>query len=250
MVLHRLFILREIYAKALATPPGEHIAEWMKSWDGEDRNQFVTQFGVMFVSREKQIRTAGLWELMSEDERRFIQAGVLAITEQQRIDASWLAESMVSMLWALGRVEHLPGYDEETSHELIQLHTGVSALEPLKQAVIRPTLEIERQRDWAELWHWRCRTRMLLETNKIAAALPNGTTMAEIIKMASAKASEEGVFDSPIGEDFPTFGKPFREMTAAEFASVNSIAKERRKAFNWLCGYAPGNLWAETPTDT
>jgi len=25
---------------------------------------------------------------------------------------------------------------------------------------------------------------------------------------------------------------------------------ERHKALNWLCGFAPGNRWDETPTDT
>ena len=91
---------------------------------------------------------------------------------------------------------------------------------------------------------------MLLAAKKIPDALPNGTPMAEIIRMTTEKAAEEGVFVQPIGGDFPVFGKAFCEVSENELSQLTSIAMERHKAFNWLCGYAPGNSWSETPTDT
>jgi hypothetical protein len=187
---------------------------------------------------------------MGEDERKFIQTGALETTTRQRIDASWLVESIGCLLWALGCLERIPNYDQESGKEVIAFSPGKPAKDMIEQAILRPISEIDQQRDWAELWHWRCRTRMLLDTGKIPDALPDGTTMAEVIRMAAVQASKDGLFDSPIGEDFPTFGKPFREMTVEEFASVTSISMERHKAFNWLCGYAPGNRWVETPTGT
>jgi hypothetical protein len=250
LVVRRLFVLREVFAKALATPPAEHIEQWMKNWSQEDCRQFTSDCGAMFAAREEQIRSLGLWADMSEDERKFIRTGVMETTDRHRIDASWLVESMVCLLWSLGRVERLPGYDEETTHELIEEHTGRSSWELLKTATLRPQQEIEEQRGLAELWHWRCRTRKLLEAGLIPAALENGLTMEKVIEMSAAKAAEAHAFEAPIGNDFPTFGKPFREMDPTQFASVTSISQERHKAFNWLCGYAPGNRWAETPTDT
>jgi hypothetical protein len=68
--------------------------------------------------------------------------------------------------------------------------------------------------------------------------------------MASAKAAEDGAFPAVIGDDFPAFGKPYRDLTREEFLGVTSIALERHRAFNWLCGFAPGNKWSQTPTDT
>lgn len=250
LAMRRLLILREVFVKALATPPAEHVAAWMKRWSEEDRTQFINKFGVMFATREEKIRSLGLWPYMSDDERKFLQTGVMETANQQRIDASWLVESMLCLLWALGRVEILPGYDKETSHELIKAQTGGSFHELLKTATLRPPQEIDKQRDFAELWHWRCRTRKLLESGGIPADLGNGMTMEKVIEMSAAKAAEAHAFEAPIGNDFPTFGKPFREMDATEFASVTSISQERHKAFNWLCGYAPGNQWSETPTDT
>ena len=41
-----------------------------------------------------------------------------------------------------------------------------------------------------------------------------------------------------------------RDLTEEEWREVTSIAAERHFALNWLCGYAPGNRWDATPTET
>jgi hypothetical protein len=187
---------------------------------------------------------------MSKEEQAFMQADALEVTDQQIVNASWLAESIGCLLWALRHVPEIPAYDEETGHEPIKAMSNKSIQEHLKTATLRPANEIDSKRDLAELWHWRCRTRTLLESGKIPSVLDNGTTLKEVIELSATKAAEAQAFEAAIGCDFPTYGKPFCEMTDEEFARVTSISQERHKAFNWLCGYAPGNRWDETPTDT
>ncbi len=68
--------------------------------------------------------------------------------------------------------------------------------------------------------------------------------------MAAEKAAEDGLFDRAIEGDFPAHGRSYAQLTADEWSAVSSIAMERHKALNWLCGYAPGNKWEDTPTDT
>jgi hypothetical protein len=246
----RAIILTHIHVKAEATPPEEYLARVVQKWSDEEREDFIGGTKALFTTQEERIRAAGLWENMDDDERVFIQTEALETTTRQRINASWVIESIGCLLWAVGRLDKIPRYDEESGKRVIAFRSGECAKDLIEQARLRPTSEIDRQRDWAELWHWRCRTRMLLETKKILPPLPKGKTMAEVIRMTAAKAEREGAFYSAIGEDFPTFGKPFREMTEDEFTSVTSIATERHKALNWLCGYAPCNRWAETSTDT
>ncbi len=246
----RRLILTHVFVKARATPPAELISRLLAKSNDEEKAKFVSRFQTTFAAQQENIRTQGLWELACDDERLFFQTGVLETTMRQRIDASWLVESIVCLDWALGRIEQIPSYDQEAVPESIKFQHGERARDLIEQASLRPAAEIDAQRDLSELWHWRCRTRMLLETKRIPAALPNGTPMAELIRMIAVKVSEDGLFDSPIGNDFPTFGKPFREATEEEFISLTSISQERHKAFNWLCGYAPGNRWNETPTDT
>ncbi len=91
---------------------------------------------------------------------------------------------------------------------------------------------------------------MLLATKKIPDALPDGTAITEVIRLTAVKAAEEGVFARAIENDFPAFGKAFRDVSEEELSRLTSIAMERHKAFNWLCGYAPENRWSETATDT
>ena len=68
--------------------------------------------------------------------------------------------------------------------------------------------------------------------------------------MAAEKAASDGLFESPMGGDFSVFGRPYREISGEEWSQATSIAMERHRALNWLCGYAPANRWDETPTDT
>ena len=248
--MRRIFILKHVFVKALATPPSDAIEQWSKIWSHEDFLSFESGFRSQFAKQEKQIRDAGLWAEMGKEEQEFIQTGVIETTERQRIDASWLVESVVCILWALGRVEQVPGYDEETSHERMNFSPGASLQEVVKTSRLRPSSEIEKQRSLAELWHWRCRTRKLLDSESIPKTLRNGMTMDEVIRLSAEMAASEGAFPAVIDGDFPAFGRPFREATVEEFARLTSIAQERHKAFNWLCGFAKGNQWAETPTDT
>jgi len=108
---------------------------------------------------------------------------------------------------------------------------------------------VEEQRNLAELWHWRSRTRQLQDSN-YNFSFPGGLTIQKVIGMAASKAATNGVIPSPIGDDFPIFGKPYRDATHEEYSQATSIAVERHRALNWLCGLAPRNRWSETPTGT
>jgi hypothetical protein len=75
-------------------------------------------------------------------------------------------------------------------------------------------------------------------------------TIEVLIGTASAKAALDGIIPTQTGDDFLAFGKAYRDLTKAEYLKATSIAMERHRAFNWLCGLAPGNRWSETPTET
>jgi hypothetical protein len=68
--------------------------------------------------------------------------------------------------------------------------------------------------------------------------------------MTAAVAAEAGDIPAALAEDFPAFGKPYRELSAQEYSIATSIAMERHRALNWICGRAPGNQLDLTPLDT
>jgi hypothetical protein len=249
-VKRRASILLHIFIKALATPPEVVLARFdSPSMEGE-KAKLASGCEEMFSKQREKLRSAGLWEEMDESEQGFVNAGIFETTMRQRINASWMAESIMCLLWALGHKKQIPDYDQQYDLQSDKRSGADLLRDATQRAVLRPQSEIEKQRDWAELWHWRCRTHSLLATGEIPEALPDGTPMAKIIGMTAEKAAEDGIFAQPIGGDFPVFGKAFHEVSEDELGQLTSIAMERHKALNWLCGYAPRNRWSETPTDT
>lgn len=248
-VMKRAIILKALYAAGLVLPPMELLEEMMEQWSAEEREQFQRDAGEFTQPIVEQLKSSGLWRDVEAGERVFLQGGLQAENEQARIDSSWLAESIACLLWALQMIPELPPYDQETSSDLVQEFKAASIEEAIKKARLRSKDEIEKQRNLAELWHWRARTRRLQEEGKLDGQY-NGFTITQIIEMTATKASERGDIAEPIKGDFPVLGKSYGELTPDEFAMMTSIAQERHKAFNWLCGRSRSGMWADTPTDT
>jgi len=249
-VMKRAIILKYCFVKGLASPPSDYLAQCKERWGEDEWKKFGDEERARIAQLVQQLREADLWKDMGTTERDFMEAGSMQVTKQAIIDAAWLAEPAGCLLWALGCASDLPPYDQQVDPAL----TNKLPKEPTQilvtEAKLRSAESIQRQRDLAELWHWRSRTRTLLESGGLPSVLSGGMTIDTVIRMASVKAAEEGAFPAPIGDDFPAFGKAYRDLTPDEFSIATSIALERHRAFNWLSGRAPGNRWADTPTDT
>jgi hypothetical protein len=219
------------------------------SWSSADREQFLEQYRQRQAQVAAALAEAGVWSAMSSSERTFMLASPDQISTQAIRDVSWSMESAECLLWALGYVERLPPYDTQSDLEHLKRLPSDSVVALIRNATLRDADLISKARDVAELWHWRSRTRQLQESGR-PVQLPNDLTLSDVVRMAAEKAAADGVFERAIEGDFPAFGRSYAQLTADEWSEVNSIAMERHKAFNWLCGYAPRNKWEETPTDT
>lgn len=165
---------------------------------------------------------------------------------QAQIDASWGAESAGMLMWAVQLTSSIPPYDEEISPApMVNLPNAPN----VHKAVLRSNADLGRARDDAELWHWRARTTQGLQSGQIPRTIGN-ITIDEVISTTAHLAYNAGDIPRPIDNDFPAFGKAFKDLAPDEFQEMMSISMERHKAFNWLCGYSTGNRWDETPTDT
>jgi hypothetical protein len=181
-----------------------------------------------------------LAKLCSARERSALAAKVGGWDRQQLVDASWSVESGAVLAWALGVNAELPAYDREADSKEVFGHLDEATPR------LRSAAEIERGRDTAELWHWRARTTQLERSGK-KVALPPGYTLAKIVAQTAELSQKKGLFQAQ-GGDFPAFGKPYRDLGEEEQALAMSIARERHRAFNWLCGYEAD--WDEVPTGT
>jgi hypothetical protein len=243
-------ILTHIHLKGASCPPEEVLSRLAQKWAEEDREKFVASMQSLLRTQQNRIRDAGLWDSMEEGELKFMVTGAMEVSKRQRIDSGWVVESIGCLCWALGFLKRVPPYDQQSGKEVIAFPQGERAATLLENAELRHPFEIDRQRDWAELWHWRARTHMLLLQGEAPPGLPRGARLAEILRLTAIGAAGDGVFDAPIDNDFPAFGKTYRAVDPEQIGSLLSIARERHKAFNWLCGYSPDNRWADTPTGT
>lgn len=248
-VARRFLVLREVFVKGVATPPVDQLNTITANWSDSENREFDRDVRSNSEARAQKLRDLHLWDYAEESERQFILAGPWEISYQSQLDSIWLPEAIVCLLWALNHVESIPAYDCQADPDVMKTLPGNSVRDCLRNAQLRPRAEIDAQRNLAELWHWRCRTRQLHESGRMPAKLQGGMTIDQVIQLSAAKSGEEFAF-SPIDGDFPAFNQPFRAVTAEQFSILQSIAMERHKAFNWLCGYAPENRWSETPTDT
>jgi hypothetical protein len=155
------------------------------------------------------------------------------------VDAVWQAESLGVLLWALGRLGMQP-YDLAFDHDRL---LAVA----LDGATMRPAEEIEHERQTARLWHWRARTSALRDEG--ALPLPERwQSFDQLIAATAMRGHEQGFLPRPLRGDFPAFGTVYRDLSEEQRLEADSIAWERHRALNWLCGL--GGSWDDVPTDT
>lgn len=248
-VMTRALIIKHQIVTGMATPPPDALSALMQTWDAGERQLFLEEYRRQQTENEKILRDSGLWLAMTPGEREFILTLPSDRSPQMLIDVSWLMESAECLLWSLGLVDDLPPYDTQADPDHLKYVPASPVQDLIAHATLRSSDEISRARDVAELWHWRSRTRQLQESGR-PVELPDGLTLSKVVRMAAERAVEEGLFGASPGGDFPAFDRPYAEISEDEWSQATSIAMERHKALNWLCGYALGNRWDDTPTDT
>jgi len=156
------------------------------------------------------------------------------------IDAIWQGEALGTLLWALQAIERLPSYDRPFDPaEVVETAAGEGRL--------RGVDELQDERESARLWHWRARTTALQAAGDID--LPERyASLDQLIAATAMRGSERGLLALPLRGDFPAYGKVYRHLSTAELAEAHSIALERHRALNWLCGQ--GDSWDDVPLDT
>lgn len=161
--------------------------------------------------------------------------GRLPTEEPDVVDAVWGGEALGTLLWSLQLAE-LPEYDTPFAADSLGAE--------LAGAALRPPGEIELERETARLWHWRARTAQL-----DPADLPaRYASVDQAVASVAMRGHEQGLLPQPLRGDFRAFGKVYRHLTAAEQAEAHSVAAERHRALNWLCG--EGATWEDVPLDT
>jgi hypothetical protein len=196
------------------------------------------------------LRREGLWGALSAMEQQLNDKPVGSWSEREQLNTSWRVEAAGCIAWALGLVSTLPGYDQQFTPGVIidaVPQTGDATADWVAARTCRDEDTIQDAREVAEMWMWRARTTQM---QRSSPSRPGGLVPAkldQIIVTAARHAEQEGRFTA-FGDDFPAFGKSYRDLDQGQWQLASSIAHERLWAFNWLCGYHPN--WDRVPLDT
>jgi hypothetical protein len=234
-VAQRAVILKQLAMLALSAPPPEVLEGLMEAWSEEQREEFEGAWEQNVGFLRAAFEDAGVAELLGPKEWDFFRMTPFQWSPQQVVDASWRVEAAATILWALGVLESLPGYDTRAGHEVLQKIPAEGIGEFIAGAELIARERIERKRAEAERWHWRSRQRA-------GASDP-------AVRVVAEESAKSGLLDAVVDDDFCAMGKAYRDLQEDEWATVRSITVERHFALNWLCGRAPGNRWEETPIE-
>lgn len=212
-----------------------------------DIKNYLEMIENLFNLQKEWVGMSGVNSLLSPDEKKLFEAEPGTWTQQQMFDASWRMESLGVLLWAMGISDEIPPYDvqfsDEEKLEAVPFLDSIGAF--VEGSKIRNKKEIQKARNVAEMWNWRCRVKTLQEEGTVPP--PEGSTYEEAIKKSAKNAYRRKDISKPIDGDFPILGKAFRDLTEEEYPIVSAIAMERHFALNWLCDLSDN--WDDTPTE-
>jgi hypothetical protein len=250
----RLLVLGKLITYAHAMPPLHIWSHSFPKCSKEEQEQVLQEFKKLPKSIADGFKRTGLGNDMSTKEDTFLHTYPQDLSLQDLNTISWRKESAIALMWALGMLSVFPSFDSETDLAILnQIPRFEDIPQFIQNAKLRSPEELESKRSLAQSWHWRSRTRELIEEDRpfpIMRQTPQFNSFDDVVRFSAKALKEEGALAEIINEDFPAKGKAYRDLTGNEWLEVRSVTMERHFALNWLCGYAPGNRWDATPTET
>lgn len=224
--------LEQIVQRALCL---KAVGAFAHAWPDEAALSRLKPDEVLLANRDSDrfwelVRESGVYESLTPAEKAFAAQRLPGVSQRDVVQFSWRVEAYKTLLWAASVVDELGPYWELADPEL----TKLKATQIRSMARLRSEEAIARERDIAELWHWRSRTRQL--------------GYEDVVGPTAASALESGDLEEVVDDDFGVRGIPYGELSEQDFATVTSITTERHHALNWLCG--EDVPWDEVRTDT
>jgi hypothetical protein len=163
------------------------------------------------------------------------------------VQTSWLPESGGTLLWALGHLAELPPVEQ--GFDVLGIVRRLPLLQDpapfIQSADLRVTGELEQAYRRLDLWSWRAQVDTAIRRQM---APPESWTWEKIVRVTLDLAHEEGVIPASLDDDLACFGKPYRDLEAAQRRFVTSVSTERLRALAWVLGKV--DQWGDLPEST
>jgi hypothetical protein len=202
------------------------------------------RLGDAFDEREW-LRDQGLAGELTIREAALLSSPPGTLTPDAVAEGSWQGEALVALAWAIGALE-MPPVDAPSDPrpvldvvprpwDAIQDWIGDLALVSEQDAV--------REREVAEIWHWRATTEWL---RREASEAERGDYEAAIRDVA-AEALTARLVPALRDGDLEARHRSVTDLSEVEVDELIALTGQRLRALNWLCGF--GRSWDDVPFD-
>lgn len=184
----------------------------------------------------------GLEPDFSDWERTVFNTPFGQLSDQDRVNASWLSEAVVVLAWALGKTD-LPDFSEQC--DPAGSANSLGFLQPVEATVLNgpellPPEVLQEYNEFVYNVHWRIRDFSLNGKSYNFESLANKAWGQPLLRHGLTLAEDK---------DISLNGISLSKTSESEWRPFASITRERHQASNWLIGYASEDFY-EVTTDT
>jgi hypothetical protein len=202
------------------------------------------RLGDAFDEREW-LRDQGLAGELTSREASLLSSPPGTLALDAIVEGSWQGEALVALAWAIGATA-MPPVDAPSDPRPI-LDIVPRPWDTIQDWIADPALVSEldavREREVAEIWHWRATTELL---RREVSAAERGDYEAAIRDVAS-EAHTAGLVPALRDGDFEARDRSVKDLSTIDLDELVAVTGQRLRTLNWLCGF--GDSWDNVPLD-
>jgi hypothetical protein len=191
------------------------------------------------------LREHGLAFELTPREAALLDSPLGSIAPAATIEASWQGEPLVVLGWVIGAGDTPPV--NAISDPLPVIATVPRPWDGIQDWLREPVKvsesEVVRQREVADIWHWRVTTEVLRRSGSAAES----QEYEEAIRDVAAEALDAGLVPTLRDGDLSVHGRSIKELSGDDIEELVAVTGHRLHALNWLCGF--GSSWDDVPLD-
>ena len=191
------------------------------------------------------LREQGLLQDLTPGEAALLDSPLGSVAPEAIIETSWQGEALVALGWAIGAL------DMPTAGTFFDLRPVIESVpgpwddieDWLGDPAIVSEQEAVREREVAEIWHWRVTTEVLRRGGSAADSQDYDDAIQEVASEASALGLVPALHEG----DFALGVRRIKDLSASDLDELVALTAQRVRALNWVCGF--GTSWDDVPID-
>jgi hypothetical protein len=200
--------------------------------------------GDAFDEREW-LRDQGLAGELTKREAALLSSPPGTLAPDAIVEASWQGEALSALAWAIGAVEMPPIEAPADPRPILDIvpRPWDTTRDWIRDAALVSELDAVREREVAEIWHWRVTIELLRRDGSAISRQDYESAIREV----AAEALATGIVPSLRDGDFEVRNRSVADLSNNEVEEQVAVTGQRLRALNWLCGF--GRSWDDVPFD-